>query len=135
LARFLPPFLSHLVHFFFRKRYNMGDCIFCRIIAGQAPADILFRDDQVTVFRDIHPAAPLHLLIVPNRHIPSLNELQEQDAALMAHLLLAAKRMAAEQGVDKHGYRLIINTGIQGGQTIFHLHMHLLAGRPMRPVG
>ncbi len=112
----------------------MENCIFCRIIAGQAPAEILFRDDRAIVFRDIHPAAPLHLLIVPHRHIPTVNDLEEQDADLVGHLFLVAKRMAAEQGVSQ-GYRLVMNVGPQGGQTVFHLHMHLLAGRITRPPG
>lgn len=107
----------------------MNACIFCQIIAGKAPAAILYRDEWVTVFRDAHPAAPVHILIVPNRHIPSVNELAPEDEALSGHLFSVAQMMARQEGVDQDGYRLMINCGRGGGQTVFHLHMHLLAGR------
>ncbi len=104
-------------------------CIFCHIIAGRAPAHIVYRDEQAIVFHDIRPAAPVHLLIAPIRHIASLNELEEGDGALLAHMLLLAPRLAEQQGIRGAGYRLVINTGVGGGQTIPHLHFHLLGGR------
>lgn len=132
LAQFLPSLLSKPVHAFFRIYYNMGECIFCRIISGTAKAEIIYRDEQVTAFHDLHPIAPVHILIVPNRHIDSINALEESDAALAGHMLVVAKQIAAQQGLSSSGYRLIINTGPDGGQTVFHLHMHLIGGRRMR---
>lgn len=112
----------------------MGDCIFCKIVDGTAKADILHRDDQVTVFRDLHPAAPTHILIVPNRHIDSVNQLEEADASLVGHMFVVAKEIAARENLSD-GYRLIVNTGAGGGQTVFHLHLHLIGGRQMRAMG
>jgi histidine triad (HIT) family protein len=105
--------------------------IFSRIIAGDAPADIVYRDDRVTAFRDINPAAPTHILIVPKKEIPTVNDLEEEDAALVGHMVLVAKRLANEEGIAERGYRLIINCNPEGGQVVFHLHMHLLGGRPL----
>jgi len=111
-------------------------CIFCKIVAGKANAEIVFRDEQVTAFRDIHPAAPTHILIVPNRHIESVNKLEEEDEQLMGHLITTAGKLAKEAGIDKGGYRLITNTGIDGGQSVFHIHLHLIGGQRMRyPMG
>lgn len=107
-------------------------CIFCKIIAGESPAAVLYRDEQVIAFRDIHPIASTHILIVPLRHIPSVNELEEADAALVGHMALVAKQLAAQEGVAGRGYRLIMNTGPEGGQSVFHLHMHLIAGKSVR---
>ena len=113
--------------------------IFSKIIAGEAPADIVYRDDQVTCFRDIAPKAPTHILIVPNKPIPTLNDVIEEDAGLLAHLLLVAKKLAAEEGVAERGYRLVLNVNPEGGQVVYHLHLHLIGGRPLggmtRPVG
>jgi len=113
----------------------MGDCIFCKIVDGTTKADIVFRDEQVTAFRDIHPAAPTHILIVPNRHLDSVNALEEMDAALVGHMFVTAKQIAAREGLVEGGYRLTVNTGAQGGQTVFHLHLHLIGGRQMRAMG
>lgn len=113
----------------------MGDCIFCKIVDGTGKADILHRDELVTVFRDLHPAAPTHILIVPNRHIASVNQLEEADASLIGHMFVVAKEMAAREGLTNAGYRLVVNTGAQGGQTVFHLHLHLIGGRQMRAMG
>jgi histidine triad (HIT) family protein len=133
---YLPPFLSHLIRAFFRAYYNMSDCIFCKIVNNQAQATILYRDEQVTAFRDLHPAAPTHILIVPNKHIDSVNNLESEDEALVGHLFTVAGQLAAQEGVAKDGYRLITNTGVNGGQVIFHLHLHLLGGRQMKhPMG
>jgi len=107
-------------------------CIFCQIISGEAPAEIVFRDEQVTAFADAHPAASVHLLIVPNRHIASLNDLAAEDELLAGHLLAVARRLAAEQSLVDGGYRLVINTGAGSGQTVPHLHLHLLGGGKMR---
>ena len=112
------------------------DCVFCKIIAGEQPAAILYQDELVTAFRDIHPAAPTHILIAPNRHVESVNELSEADAAWAGHLFLVAQQLARQEGIEHSGYRLIVNTGPHGGQTVYHLHMHLLGGQRMRyPMG
>ncbi|MDS4069997.1 MAG: histidine triad nucleotide-binding protein [Candidatus Competibacter sp.] len=109
----------------------MSDCIFCRIAAGQIPATMLYDDGEVLAFRDINPEAPVHLLIVPRRHISTLNDLSEADAALIGRLYLAGKQVAAELGVAERGYRTVINCNRDAGQIVFHVHMHLLAGREM----
>ena len=105
--------------------------IFAKIIAGEAPADIVYRDDRVIAFRDINPAAPTHILIAPNKAIATVNDLTEEDAALVGHMVLVAKRLAAEEGIAERGYRLIVNCNQEGGQVVFHLHLHLLGGRPL----
>lgn len=113
-----------------------SDCIFCRIIAGEIPSEKVYQDDRVTAFRDIRPVAPVHILIVPNKHIASVNEAEEADEAVLGRLLLTAKHLAAQEGIAESGYRLIINTGPHAGQVVFHLHLHLLGGQRMRhPMG
>jgi histidine triad (HIT) family protein len=107
-------------------------CIFCKIISSQAPGTVLYHDDLVTAFRDIRPIASSHILIVPNRHIASINELEEEDASLIGHMVLVAKQLAGQEGVAERGYRLIMNTGPDGGQSVFHLHLHLIAGKRAR---
>jgi len=107
-------------------------CIFCDIVSGQAPARIVYQDDLVTAFRDTRPIASTHILIVPNRHIDSVNGLEREDAGLVGQLVLVAKQIAAEQGVAGSGYRLIMNTGADAGQTVHHLHLHLIAGKLAR---
>jgi histidine triad (HIT) family protein len=109
-------------------------CIFCKIISGEAPASILYRDDLVLAFRDIHPIASTHILIVPNRHIDSLNEVEPEDQSMLGHMLLVARQLAVQEGIAEHGYRLIINTGVHGGQTVFHIHLHLVGGKLARLV-
>lgn len=114
----------------------MDDCIFCQIIAGKRPARILYADELVAAFTDIHPAAPIHVLVVPKRHIASVNELTPEDEALAGHLFTVARQIAEQTGIQHSGYRLIVNTGPDSGQAIFHLHLHLLGGRRMRfPMG
>jgi histidine triad (HIT) family protein len=108
------------------------ECPFCKIIAGESPAQILHRDHQVTAFRDTHPIATTHILIVTNRHIPSVNELGADDDDLVGHMVMVAKEMAEEVGIAGSGYRLIINTGKHAGQSIFHLHLHLIGGKLTR---
>ncbi|MCB1740903.1 MAG: histidine triad nucleotide-binding protein [Gammaproteobacteria bacterium] len=105
--------------------------IFSRIIAGESPADIIYQDEKVTCFRDIRPKAPTHVLIVPNREIPTVNDLTEDDALLVGHMVLTAKRIAAQEGIAERGYRLVINCNREGGQVVYHLHMHLIGGRPL----
>ncbi len=105
------------------------DCIFCRIIAGEVPGEIIYQDEQVIVFPDINPKAPTHLLIVPKKHIPSLAHLSEADSPLTGHMVNIANRMAKEKGISEGGYRLVVNCGEEGGQAVLHLHMHLLGGR------
>ncbi|MFN8499336.1 MAG: histidine triad nucleotide-binding protein [Anaerolineae bacterium] len=105
------------------------DCIFCKIAAGEAPAKILFRDDHVTAFFDLHPAAPTHVLVIPNRHIATLNDLTEEDTDLAGRLVLACKRAAEETGIAESGYRVLDNVGTGGGQHVWHVHFHVLGGR------
>ncbi len=114
----------------------MTDCLFCKIIAGDIPSTNVYRDEQVTAFRDINPAAPTHILIAPNKHIDSVNVLISDDEQLIGHLFIVAKQLAAQEGFAEDGYRLIINTGQLAGQTVFHIHLHLLGGGPMKhPMG
>jgi histidine triad (HIT) family protein len=114
----------------------LNQCIFCKIIAGQAPAKILFQDDRVTAFRDSHPVAPTHVLVVPNRHITSLNDVSEAEEPLLGHLLIVARQIATEEEIDEGGYRLILNTGAHARQSVFHLHLHVIGGQPVRyPMG
>jgi len=110
-------------------------CIFCKIVSNEIQGDIVYRDDQVTVFRDIQPIAPTHILIVPNRHIESVNDLETADESLMGNLLTIAKKLAREEGVEKSGYRLVINTGADSGQAVFHIHLHLIGGKKLRQMG
>jgi len=109
----------------------MTDCIFCKIAAGDIPATSLYDDGDVLAFPDINPEAPIHLLIIPRKHIPTLNDLTEADAALIGRMHLAAKQLAAELGVADSGYRTVINCNHNAGQLVFHIHMHLLGGREL----
>jgi histidine triad (HIT) family protein len=112
----------------------MSDCLFCKIVAGEIPADKVHEDERVVVFKDIYPKAPVHLLLVPREHIASLNEMNESHDALIAHMMRLLPRLAREQGLDE-GFRTIINTGHGGGQEVFHLHIHLLGGGPLPGFG
>lgn len=107
----------------------MAACLFCQIGARQSPADVEYEDDEVLAFRDIYPKAPVHLLIIPKRHIESVMTLSPEDAVLVARLVLVAKRIGEAKGFAERGYRLVINCGPEGGQHVYHLHLHLLAGR------
>lgn len=107
------------------------DCIFCKIIAGQIPSEILYRDDQVVAFKDIHPHAPTHLLIVPIEHIPSLADMGDSQTPIIAHMVKVANQLAREKGIARSGYRVTVNSGDWGGQVVKHLHMHLLGGRQL----
>jgi histidine triad (HIT) family protein len=105
-------------------------CIFCKIVAKQVPSQIVHEDADCVAFRDLHPQAPTHVLIVPKKHLRSLNELQTADAALAGRLLLVAKQIAEAEGVEE-GWRLVVNCGASAGQSVWHLHLHLLGGRPL----
>jgi len=104
------------------------DCIFCQIAQGQTKTQMLYQSDTLVVFKDINPHAPVHLLLVPKEHIRSVNDLTDADQEILAELILVAKEMAKEQGVDKSGYKLLYNVEKGGGQLIFHLHLHLIGG-------
>lgn len=108
--------------------------IFSKIIAGEIPADIVYRDELVTAFRDIAPQAPVHILIVPNKEIATVNDATAEDEQMLGRLFTVAARLAGEMGIDESGYRLMVNCNRDGGQEVFHLHMHLLGGRPLGPM-
>lgn len=109
----------------------MTDCIFCKIVAGEIPADRVYEDDQVVGFRDLNPQAPTHVLMIPKKHIASLNELDQADEVTIGHLFTAARQFAGQEGIAEAGYRTVINCNDDGGQTVFHIHLHLLGGRRM----
>jgi histidine triad (HIT) family protein len=113
----------------------MSDCIFCKIINGEIPSTSVFRDEGTYAFRDIQPAAPTHILIVPTRHIDSINVMGESDEQTIGRLFTVAKQIAAQEGLAERGYRLVINTNADAGQTVFHIHLHLLGGRQLLKMG
>ena len=106
-------------------------CIFCKIIAGKIPSQIVYQDEKVTAFRDIQPMAPVHILIVPNQHIETNNDTTVGDETSLGHLFTVARIIAEKENVQEAGYRLVVNSGAGAGQTVFHLHMHLLAGKQL----
>ena len=108
-----------------------ADCLFCKIIAGEIPSNKVYSDDDVYAFHDINPAAPQHVLIIPKKHLTDVRSANEEDQALMGKLLLKANDLAKELGLDEKGFRYVINTGEYGGQTVFHLHLHILGGRAL----
>ncbi len=107
------------------------DCIFCQIITGKVPGEILYQDEEVIAFRDINPQAPTHLIIIPKRHIPSLTHLSEAELPLIGQMINIANQLAKREGISESGYRLVINCGKEGGQLVPHLHLHLLGGRKL----
>jgi histidine triad (HIT) family protein len=109
----------------------MSSCLFCRIIAGEIPATLVFEDDALVAFNDIHPQAPMHLLIVPRAHVATLNDLQWAHDTLVGSMIRRAAALAAERGFAEDGYRLVFNCNAAAGQTVFHLHLHVLGGRTM----
>ena len=109
----------------------MTDCLFCRIASGRASAERVFEDDTCLAFRDIRPQAPVHLLVIPKRHFASLDRTDQAPPGLLEHLIAVCRHVAREAGLARDGYRVVINTGPQAGQTVFHLHLHVLGGRPM----
>ncbi len=108
--------------------------IFSKIIKGELPADIVYKDDQVTAFRDIQPQAPVHVLIVPNKEIPTVNDVEAVDEQCLGHMFVVAKTIAKQEGIDESGYRLLINCNRDANQEVFHLHMHLFGGRQLGPM-
>jgi len=111
-------------------------CIFCKIVSNEAKATIVYRDEQVTAFRDIHPVAPTHIVIVPNKHIESVGTLEPEDEQIIGHIFTVARKLANDEGITTGGFRMVTNTGANGGQTVFHLHVHLIGGQRMKyPMG
>ena len=108
------------------------DCIFCKIVGGEIASNIIYRDEDVVVFPDINPVAPVHILVIPIKHVTSLADMKESDAALAGKMIAIANKVAREQGLTKNGYRLTINCGAHGGQLVQHLHVHLMGGRPLK---
>ena len=107
------------------------DCLFCKIAAGEIPSNIVYQDDTVVAFRDINPEAPQHILLIPRRHIESMANLTPEDGPMLASIYSTASRLARELGIEKSGYRFLTNVGPDAGQSVFHLHFHLLGGRPL----
>ena len=110
----------------------MIDCLFCKIARAEIKTDYLYKNERIVAFRDIHPQAPQHILIIPRQHIATLNDLDESNSPLLGEMILTAKNLAAKMGFAKSGYRILMNCNNDGGQTVYHIHLHLLAGRPMR---
>ncbi len=110
------------------------ETIFSKIIRKEIPADVVYQDDLVTAFRDINPRAPSHVLIIPNKLIPTTNDLEPEDELVMGRLFTVAKKIAKEEGIAEDGYRLIMNCNPHGGQEVYHIHMHLVGGRPLGPM-
>ena len=106
-------------------------CLFCKIAQGEIPATVVFQDDEIIAFRDINPQAPTHLLIIPGKHIATINDTSEEDERLLGRMVLRAKKLAQAEGVSEKGYRLLFNINSGGGQEVYHIHLHLLAGRQM----
>ncbi|MET3998385.1 histidine triad nucleotide-binding protein [Marinobacterium sp. MBR-109] len=107
------------------------DCLFCKILEGEIPAERVYEDDQVIAFRDINPQAPFHCLIIPRKHIATLNDIADGDREVVGHMIQAASKIAQQQGFDQDGYRTVFNCNTHGGQTVYHIHLHLLGGKPM----
>lgn len=110
------------------------DCIFCKIVEGSIPSKKVFENERVLAFQDIQPAVPIHILIIPKKHIPTMNDVSEEDAELIGELFAAARQIAKEQGIADAGYRLINNVNSDGGQVVYHLHIHLLGGQKLGPL-
>lgn len=110
----------------------MSDCLFCKFVNGEIQPDTVYEDEELLAFRDISPQAPVHILIIPKRHISTLNDLAGEDEALMGRLILTAQKLAKGEGIDELGYRTVINCNKEAGQSVFHIHMHLLGGRSMK---
>ncbi|MBR9829388.1 MAG: histidine triad nucleotide-binding protein [Oceanospirillales bacterium] len=107
------------------------DCLFCKILDREIPAEVVYEDDKVLAFRDINPQAPFHCLIIPRKHIATLNDIADADQALVGHMIQAAATIAQQQGFEQDGYRTVFNCNTHGGQTVYHIHLHLLGGKPM----
>ena len=109
----------------------MTDCLFCRMVAGEIQPDIVYEDDDIMAFRDIDPQAPTHVLVIPKRHIATTNDLQPDDAELVGKMVLVAGKVAVDDGIEERGYRMLLNCNPEAGQSVFHIHLHVLGGRPM----
>ncbi|HCN06722.1 MAG TPA: histidine triad nucleotide-binding protein [Lentisphaeria bacterium] len=109
----------------------MADCLFCKMVSGEINPDTVYEDDDILAFKDINPQAPLHVLIIPKAHIATVNDLSDANAATVGRLFLTAKQIAADNDLTDPGYRLVVNCNADAGQTVFHIHLHLLGGRPM----
>lgn len=109
----------------------MAETLFDKIIRREIPADIVFEDDRCLAFKDINPQAPVHLLLIPKKQIPTINDLEPEDGPLVGHLFVVAKQLAAEQGFAEEGYRVVMNCNASAGQSVYHIHLHLLAGKPL----
>lgn len=109
----------------------MTDCIFCKIVSGDIPGDIVYQDDDVLAFRDLNPQAPTHVLVIPKKHISTTNDIQPEDASLVGKLFLAAQQVAQQEGIAESGYRSVLNCNEGAGQSVFHIHLHVLGGRQM----
>lgn len=107
------------------------NCLFCRIVKGEIPSDVVYDDERCVAFRDTNPQAPVHVLIIPREHLESLDDAAQKDEAQLGHLLRVAARVANEQGLSESGYRTVVNTGAGAGQSVFHLHLHVLGGRKL----
>lgn len=116
------------------KRFMAEETIFSKIIRKEIPADIVYQDELVTAFRDINPQAPTHILIVPNKLIPTVNDVTAEDEQVLGHLFVVAAKVAQNEGIAENGYRLLVNCGSHGGQEVYHLHLHLLGGRRLGPM-
>jgi histidine triad (HIT) family protein len=110
----------------------MKDCLFCKITDKALSAEIIYEDERTLAFWDINPAAPVHILVIPKKHIATINDLEDSDAGLVADMYMTAKRIARQEGLSENGYRLVMNCNADAGQTVFHIHLHLLGGRPMQ---
>ncbi len=109
-----------------------SNCVFCKIVKGEIPSTIVYKDDKVTAFKDLDPVAPVHILIVPNEHIESLKDCTADQAEMIGYILLVAAKIAKAQGIEESGYRVITNVGKDAGQSVLHMHFHLLGGRPLQ---
>jgi histidine triad (HIT) family protein len=107
------------------------DCIFCKIVTGEIPSDIVYENEEIIAFRDINPQAPVHIIIIPRKHIASLSDLSQSDSALVGRMVMVANKLAKDEGIAEKGYRLVINCGKEGGQLVPHLHLHLVGGRKL----
>lgn len=109
----------------------MSDCLFCKMVSGEIKPDVVFEDDAVLAFRDVNPQAPTHVLVIPKTHLATLNDLNDEHAELVGKMFLAAKRIAGAEGLAERGYRTVMNCNAEAGQSVYHIHLHVLAGRPM----
>jgi len=115
----------------FHAQEKFMDCIFCKIAAGKLPATVIYHDKEVVAFDDIYPKAPHHKVIIPKKHIATINDLKEEDKDLIGHMVYVAKNIALEIGIAESGYRVLMNCNADGGQAVYHIHLHLIGGRPL----